>query len=143
MACGERLRMFRKSTRLTIAEAADVIDISESSLALYERNEKRIPISVFIKLSCLYGFDVFDIMHVYEPTDFDEDIPAYNLIAAHCRHLIACRIKSDTAFGNTDVPEAYYNECYRQLIHEYASNPEYCEEFPGLDETALPDKYFG
>ena len=140
MGYGERLRRFRKKTHLTLEEAADVIDISESSLALYERNEKKIPISVFIKLSCLYGFDVFEIMHVHEP-DFDEDIPAYHLIDAHCRHLIARRIESDTAFGNY-APNEYYNESYRQLIHEYVSDPGYCERFPGLDKALLTGEYF-
>lgn len=143
MAGGEMLRQFRKQNGLTIEEAADVIDISESALALYERNKKRIPISVFIKLSCLYGFDVFDIMQVHEPTDMEEDIPAYNLIAAHCRYFIDRRIMSDINFGYTDIPDEYYNESYRELIHRYASDPEYRKIFPGLDESVLPDKYFG
>ena len=138
---GDKLRYFRKKTKLTLEEAADVIDIAESSLALYERNEKRIPISVFIKLACLYGFDVYDVFQVHDPEDFEEDIPLYNIIDAHCRYLIACRIKSDTAFGN-NAPEEYYNESYRQLIHEYVSNPDYRKSFPGLDEAVLPDKYF-
>ena len=141
MSYGERLRYFRKKSHLTIGEAAKLINISEKSLSMYELDKQKLPISVFIKLSKLYGFDVYDVFRVHAPSELEEDIPAYNIITAHCDYIISKRIKADKEFGN-EFSEEFYDQEYKELIEEFTSDEFYAEQFPGLDKSVVPDKYF-
>ena len=137
----ERLRAYRKHAGLTIEQAAKLVGVSAKTLSLYERGIHRIPLSVYLELAKLYDIDVIDLKGVNAPHEFEEDIPAYNIILAHCYYTVSQRIKTDKLFGN-ERPNEYYDREYKELIESYVNDEFYREQFEGLETAQLPDKYF-
>lgn len=81
-----KLAMLRMHAGLTQEEAAAKLGISRSALIRYENGYEDIPISVLIKMTALYDFDIAAVSGIKEPqpgTGFKYDVPQYYVLKAH------------------------------------------------------------
>lgn len=58
---GLKLKLKRKECGLTQQEVADYLKISRNTLSVYESGKTDIPLTVFIRISKLYGCDIDEI----------------------------------------------------------------------------------
>ncbi len=65
---GAKLRYIRKRAGLSQIRAAELLDISRSTLVRYERTDSQMPISVFIQMLEIYDVDAKDVIE----TDWEQ-----------------------------------------------------------------------
>ncbi len=120
-----KLALYRKKLGLTQAEAADMLGISRNALAKYETGKNDIPLTVFVKMSELYGFDTLDILGVNEPGDNSGliyDVGYYYIIKAHVCYLIRKEIDiNNSMYGEGAFEAEYYRERYIEILNETLS----------------------
>lgn len=138
MGYGIKIKQFRLRGGMSVEEAAKRADIAPGTLLGYENEETPIPVTAFLKLSRLYGFDVFDILGVSDNTHAPSeqsliyDTSPIELFKAHCETVIGKERDTDAAFGNT-LPEQYYDNRYEKLLSEIMSDPELRAHFPDIE----------
>ena len=137
MNAGLQLKLHRKRNGYTHEEVARELGISVNTLSNYENNKTPIPISVMIKLSRLYDFDVFDVFEVRAPK-LVPDVPIYYYFKAHFEYIIRHERETDIKFGNI-LPDEYYAERLRSRIIGYISDPTFIKNYPDAAEAARDD----
>ncbi len=150
MNYGLKLKLFRKRAGLTLKEVSEVTGISVASLSSYENREKSIPVSVLIKLSNLYMFDVFDVLGVRAKYDdcgdeyIEMDLNPYYLIRAHCENVLEKEMRSEKLFGNEPMPNEYYNMRFEELIEDTINSSFFGKKYSDTirSEKPNPDLYF-
>ena len=129
MGYGIRIKQIRIRAGLTIEEAARRSEISPGTLASYENEEIPIPVTSFVKLARLYGFDVIDVLGVYGediPSGSDAlvyDIPPDEILMAYCDIAVQKERDRDAKFGNV-LPQSYYDMQHRKLFNRVKNDPE-------------------
>lgn len=120
-----KLAIYRKKLGLTQAEAADMLGISRNALAKYETGKNDIPLTVFVKMSELYGFDTLDILGVNEPGENNGiiyDKGYYYILKAHVCYLIRKEINiNNSMYGEEAFDAVYYKERYKEVLKDTLS----------------------
>lgn len=80
-----KLGMLRKNAGYTQSEAAEKLGISRSALAAYEKDSDNMPLSVLIKMSELYDFDIYSMTGIKEE-GIVCDVHIYYYIKAHAMY---------------------------------------------------------
>lgn len=137
MNTGLQLKLLRKQNGYTREEVAKAIGISENTVLNYEKNKTPVPISVMIKLSRLYDFDVFKVFGVRDAS-LVYDVPVYYYFKAHFEYAIRHERENDLKFGNV-LPDEYYAERLRSSFREYINDPTFIKNYPAAAEAARED----
>ena len=119
MDMGAKLSFYRERAALTQEEAAEKLGISRSTLIRYENGEERVPMSVFVKMSAIYDFDVFEIAGVEDSvhsTMLDYDISIYYLFKAHARYAVYNEYKAAAEFMPTEHCAEDAQKRFRQYL---------------------------
>lgn len=112
-----KLAMYRKRKNLTQEEAAKILNISRNTLIMYEKGKLDIPLTVFIKMSELYEFDVFDILGVND-AKLDNAVEHYYMIKAHVTHVIRQEVNvNKMIYGEEMYSQDYYAKRYLKLLN--------------------------
>ena len=135
MNTGLKLKQLRRKNGYTREEVAEQLGISVNTVSNYESNKTPIPLSVMIKLSRLYDFDVFG---VHDPSVIEYDIHVYYYVKAQFEHVIRRQRESDQIYGN-EYPDSFYAERLKRLITEYINDPVFVSNYPDVAEVAKAD----
>lgn len=138
MNTGLKLEQLRRENGYTREEVAELLGISKNTVSNYEGNRTPIPLSVMIKLSRLYDFDVFDVFGVHDPSVIEYDVHIYFCVKAHFEYVIRHQRKADMIFGN-EYPESFYAERLKKLITEHINDPVFVKNYPDTQEVAKAD----
>ncbi|MBR0365955.1 MAG: helix-turn-helix transcriptional regulator [Clostridia bacterium] len=138
MNTGLKLKQLRRKNGYTREEIAELLGISKNTISNYESNKTPIPLSVMIKLSRLYDFDVFDVFGVHDSSVIEYDMHIYYYVKAHFEYVIRHQRKSDLIFGN-EYSESFYAARLKKLITEHINDPVFIKNYPDAREAAKAD----
>lgn len=124
-----KLALMRKRKGLTQAEAADLLEISRSALIMYENGKLDVPLSIFIKMARLYGFDTLEVLGVNDPSEscgIVFDINYYYMIKAHVCYVVEKEAAVNREMYGEDVyDEEYYADRYISILKDLLSEERY------------------
>lgn len=120
------LAFHRRKKNLTQEEAAKLLNISRNTLIMYEKGKLEVPLTVFIKMSELYEFDVFDIFGVNDSSGgngIEYDANVYYMIKAHAAYVIRSEMEVNRKiYGEEMYSQDYYANRYKKLIEKELSS---------------------
>lgn len=124
-----KLALMRKRKGLTQAEAADLLGISRSALIMYENGKLDVPLSIFIKMAKLYGFDTLEVLGVNDPSEscgIIFDINYYYMLKAHVCYIVEKEAAVNREMYGEDVYDAaYYADRYINILKDILSEERY------------------
>ena len=138
MNTGLKLKQLRLRNEYSHEEVAELLGVSKNTVSNYENNKTPIPLSVMIKLSRLYDFDVFDVFGVRDPDKIEKDVHVYYFVKAHFEHVIRQQKRADHIF-NKEYSDSYYDARLKELITQYINDPVFVCNYPDTEEVAKAD----
>ena len=129
MGYGIKIKQIRIRAGLTIEEAARRSEISPGTLTGYENEEIPIPVTSFVKLARLYGFNMFEVLEVngggssYGADTLVYDVPPDEILMAYCDIAVQKEREQGEKFGNV-LPRSYYEMQHKKLFNRVKNDPE-------------------
>lgn len=145
---GPKIRMLRKRAGLSLDEAADLLDISRTTLIRYEKESPRLPVSIFIQMTEIYNCSVFDILGVHEDVFgcMEWDVSPYYLMKAQAYYLVTKERETQQLFGGSAFSAEYYNQRYRlftrETVEKFLRFPAFKERAEEISAIAAADEDF-